>query len=457
MKLIRPWVILLIVITLITVIGVIWFKAERAAGDQQAYRTYQYLSHLRTLDTQLERAILRGALDGFVNYEDIHSIQTRFAKALLSQPDLPSPIPSILQPLSALLNQKQEMTEILRQLSHKKQDVVADATRRSMLLREQLSEHVVDGTLSAEAANSLHYYISYMVGIEFEKPNSESLLPVPNDFSELPESSRINWVNLQHRLSHFTQLRQEYNNTIHELIALDISAPLQSANQILLQLAMDQETRFRQYLRFIVLYIAATVVITGILIATIRHYRNKQTEQRRHATTDHLTGLGNRRRLEDELPGILERAKHNGSQVAVIFVDIDNFKSLNDIFGHAEGDKYLQKVADTMKAAVRKGDIITRFGGDEFIILLEGASRDIAAKVAELVVSNCYGQFKREDGSVIEVGASIGISLFPEDGQTLSEILLQADKAMYRAKHSGKGRIKFHKDLDEYLGRTKRP
>lgn len=160
------------------------------------------------------------------------------------------------------------------------------------------------------------------------------------------------------------------------------------------------------------------------------------------AYRDPLTGLHNRLFLQDNFPRILDNAKEQGEQIAVLFLDLDGFKEVNDTLGHKAGDVLLQKVAKRMKEVVGCRDcILTRLGGDEFVIV--GVhTRDEAARGAELIVKSVCKPFS-VGGIDISIGTSMGVSLYPDHGQTPDELLERADQAMYAVKKTGKNNWTF--------------
>lgn len=165
----------------------------------------------------------------------------------------------------------------------------------------------------------------------------------------------------------------------------------------------------------------------------------------RVAELDPLTQLPNRMLLLDRLNGAIPIAKHYATQLAVLFVDIDNFKEINDTLGHPVGDEVLKFVAQCMVSSVRGADTVSRYGGDEFIVLLAKVSdRAAAMQVAQklrtrLVAPSQIGPY------VLGLSASIGISLYPEDGDDASTLIERADAAMYQAKRRGAGICAFYR------------
>jgi diguanylate cyclase (GGDEF)-like protein len=158
-------------------------------------------------------------------------------------------------------------------------------------------------------------------------------------------------------------------------------------------------------------------------------------EFRALANHDKLTGLPNRSLLYDRLTLAITKSRRQASQLALLFLDLDDFKRVNDSFGHSSGDLLLVELAGRVRTSVRAGDTVARFGGDEFIVLLDGVSgaRD-AARVAAKVLKAVQAPY-RLDGHEVAIGASVGLSLYPSDGTSSDELVRSADAAMYSDKY----------------------
>lgn len=167
-------------------------------------------------------------------------------------------------------------------------------------------------------------------------------------------------------------------------------------------------------------------------------------EASRTGGLDPLTGSLNRTRLLDRFETAIFNAKRHGTRAALLFLDLDDFKAINDSFGHAAGDRALQVVADGLSRLVREMDTVSRHGGDEFLILLaEVAHADDAEVVAEKVLA-ALAAVGTIDQHAVRLSASIGISVYPEDGVDAKTLIDRADAAMYRAKRRGPGGFMFH-------------
>ena len=185
----------------------------------------------------------------------------------------------------------------------------------------------------------------------------------------------------------------------------------------------------------------------GMLIAgeDVTERRAAQARVQHLAYHDALTGLANRPKLEEHVTSALARARRNGLAAAVLYIDLDRFKLVNDTLGHAAGDELLRQVAARLAARTRSSDLLARHGGDEFMLLLgdlEGDARATAERVAHGLLATLEQPFTLE-GHEFEIAASIGIAIHPDDGADMSEVLKRADAALYEAKRGGRGTIRF--------------
>ncbi|WP_018951257.1 EAL domain-containing protein [Thioalkalivibrio sp. AKL12] len=159
---------------------------------------------------------------------------------------------------------------------------------------------------------------------------------------------------------------------------------------------------------------------------------------------DLLTRLPNRALFRDRVDVAISHAHRSGTQLAVLFIDLNRFKVINDSLGHTMGDRLLQEVGQRLQACIRKGDTLSRFGGDEFTLLIPGlASNEAAIQVADKILESLQAPFKIGDQELF-VGASIGIAIYPDAGDNLEALIKNADIAMYREKSSGKTGVRVY-------------
>ena len=180
----------------------------------------------------------------------------------------------------------------------------------------------------------------------------------------------------------------------------------------------------------------------------------KLAEEKAHelATRDPLTGLLNRRSLTERLEHALLYATRHTEQIALLFLDMDKFKSVNDSLGHDAGDELLIQVAQRLRKVVRESDLVARLGGDEFVVLMEGLPcYRSAAEVAKKII-NTMSQPFTICSQTLRTSVSVGIGIYPQDGENVQDLMRSADLAMYHAKQERRGSVQFfHEELNSRL------
>ncbi|TDT43340.1 diguanylate cyclase (GGDEF)-like protein [Halospina denitrificans] len=187
--------------------------------------------------------------------------------------------------------------------------------------------------------------------------------------------------------------------------------------------------------------VACSLVLTGGVYAY--EYSREQAEDRLHrmASTDSLTGLANRKHLRELLDYTVEECHRTKAGFSILGMDLDYFKSVNDRYGHDVGDQVLQQVGSVLEQRLRQADVPARWGGEEFMVLLPGTDREGASRVAENVRETLAASPVRVNGEDLSITTSIGIAEFPEDGNTVRELLIAADNCLYEAKCRGRDRV----------------
>ena len=165
----------------------------------------------------------------------------------------------------------------------------------------------------------------------------------------------------------------------------------------------------------------------------------KEKERLHHlAHYDQLTKIPNRYLLLDRITHLIEQSVRNQSTFSLLYIDLDNFKTINDAKGHTYGDRVLVETALRLKRSIRNSDTVARIGGDEFVILLENTSdKKAIATMAENLIGVISEPFHIQNEE-LKISCSIGIATYPREGSTTDELLAVADKAMYKAKHKGR-------------------
>ena len=187
------------------------------------------------------------------------------------------------------------------------------------------------------------------------------------------------------------------------------------------------------------------LVVASVLALTLTEAAEGATAQMSYmAQHDILTGLPNRALLTDRLTQSMALAQRHGQKVVLLYLDLDNFKQVNDTLGHAVGDALLQAVAQRLSASVRQSDTVCRQGGDEFVLLLAevDTAKDAARAAAMLIEATAEPYLV--DGHRLQVSTSIGLSIYPDDGSDVETLLHNADAAMYHAKKNGRNHFQMY-------------
>jgi diguanylate cyclase (GGDEF)-like protein len=234
-------------------------------------------------------------------------------------------------------------------------------------------------------------------------------------------------------LNKLTRLRQkltEMRGELHDTIVA--TTPLVEANEQLVLAALHAEA------------VAETAVSTlGQLAHSSQH--------------DLLTDLPNRLLLLDRFETAIATARRHDHRIAVLFIDLDHFKHINDTLGHDAGDKVLQLVARRLHSAVRDSDTVSRYGGEEFVVLLPEIHTAADAAVLAEKLLGVIAAPSRVREHRMSLSASLGIALYPEDGEEAATLINRADAAMYRAKRRGPGRYEFYAEKQSLVRRLGEP
>ena len=173
----------------------------------------------------------------------------------------------------------------------------------------------------------------------------------------------------------------------------------------------------------------------------ISDYKKNQTRLEQKAYFDELTGLANRTLLEKTISKAISFSARRKESFAVMFVDLDHFKELNDVCGHQVGDELLKKVAKQLRKCVREEDEIARLGGDEFVAVLTSVKTQAEAGIVAARLNQSILELSQEDEQLVRISASIGVAFYPDDGKNMETLIDRADKAMYAAKQGGKNQF----------------
>ena len=226
-------------------------------------------------------------------------------------------------------------------------------------------------------------------------------------------------------------------------LGLPLGSPASDGRPAEVQIPQPDGTRRAAEMQFA----AAELEGRDVLVVSLHDLTERKRYESRieHlASHDALTGLPNRALLRDRVEQAIVHARRTGSRVALMYVDLDQFKLVNDSWGHPAGDKLLVEMGVRLRAAVREGDTVARLGGDEFVVLLSDVARPGDSAVVARKIASALAQPLAIDGREVQVTASIGIAVWPEDGDGLEALLQCADVAMYRAKDEGRNGYQYY-------------
>ncbi|MDO8349844.1 MAG: diguanylate cyclase [Gallionella sp.] len=218
---------------------------------------------------------------------------------------------------------------------------------------------------------------------------------------------------------------------VHVCIPIIQSGAVGSVLQLVVN--KDEAARVHEFLPYLNVYLreAAPVIEAKRLMDTLRASN----------LTDAMTGLHNRRFLEEFAETLVSSNQRRKSQLSILMLDLDYFKMVNDTYGHDAGDLVLKALAKTMQASVRASDLVIRYGGEEFLIIMQDTGGEAAERVAEKIRADVEGMKVQLPGAVLQKTISIGIAEFPLDSDTFWQAVKYADVAMYNAKEAGRNRV----------------
>lgn len=251
-------------------------------------------------------------------------------------------------------------------------------------------------------------------------------------------------------------------NTVKQTLSMMLAKIAEPARFLeeLRTLDQDRGKRLRGYCRMrdgsVHEYLSIPEFLGNLYLGRVWCWRDvtelkaSQDQLHHQAFHDTLTKLPNRLHLSNTLKHAIELAQRNGSKIAVLFIDLDDFKKINDTEGHATGDQFLISVSARIRAKLREGDTFGRLGGDEFLIILEGLNHEHEIGIAYQRIKEIFKAPLTLNHKQFFISGSIGVSQFPDDGIEPEELIQKADMAMYQAKNSGKNTIYYFEASLEY-------
>lgn len=290
--------------------------------------------------------------------------------------------------------------------------------------------NVNEGIIITDEEFKIFFWNSYMecvTGEKMEKILNENIYEVLPGFNKnYFDSAADDVLNNGHKAFFSAAMHKELSNGIQKF-NLKISRLANGKTKLLFFELNDVTNEFER--------VGQLKGYINELCLLNRKLQKKEKIIRNLAYYDKLTGVANRVLFYEIAERFLNEAKRNNSLLGLMFIDVDNFKSINDTYGHKAGDKALAEIAGMLTKCTRKNDVVARFGGDEFLILLPYIKNFDNYKVIASRITKSRNKIKNSNGEDINISLSIGVSFYPYDGESINELMEQADKAMYDAKH----------------------
>ncbi|WP_261842230.1 GGDEF domain-containing protein [Aliamphritea ceti] len=437
----------IIVSILVAILGLtllfLFVQDQTSSERHQQAEINQYISKLEQLDAKLEKQILLMDSWYFRSYDDLNSVYSQYKAKLASPPSLPETLAPCIPELQANLEKKFPLIEQLKSNNALLRNSLNYLPNLIELMFKGLEDAKRQRKISAETNTLFRNYLqneviqsltNQLVDYRLE---TQQVVPYSG---LLPDELQPLWQNM---LKHLSRLNMHRDNNIKLSQQLDnvaMQPKIEAFNKLFSEhLAFLDEHREQQQ-TWLAVYVLAGLLLISVLIYALRHYHEQHYFHKTESMTDTLTGLGNRRLLEHKLPVLFNEAKRNHTSLGILFIDLDGFKTVNDTLGHQRGDELLRHIANELQLSLRENDLVIRFGGDEFVLAIANANKDILERIAKNTLRLCSTRLEEN----IQVSASIGISHFPSNTRNMHELVGLADKAMYQAKQDGKQCVRFY-------------
>ncbi|MBN3563722.1 GGDEF domain-containing protein [Aliamphritea spongicola] len=420
------------------------FVQDKTSSERhQQAEINQYISKLEQLDAKLEKQILLMDSWYFRSYDELNSVYTDYKETLASPPSLPDTLAPCIPELQASLEEKFPLIEQLKSNNALLRNSLNYLPNLIEVMFNRLETAKQQRQITAETSILFRNYLqneviqsltNQLVDYRLE---THQVMPYSG---LLPEELQPLWENM---LKHLSLLNMHRDNNIklsQQLESIAMQSKIEDFNKLFSEhLAFLDEHREQQQ-TWLGIYVLAGLLLISVLIYALRHYHEQHYFHKTESMTDTLTGLGNRRLLEQQLPVLFNEAKRNHTSLGILFIDLDGFKAVNDTLGHQQGDELLRHIANELQLSLRENDLVIRFGGDEFVLAIANANKDILERIAKNTLRLCSTTLEQN----IRVSASIGISHYPSNTRNMHELVELADQAMYQAKQEGKQCIRFY-------------
>lgn len=421
--------------------------------SRKAHEVDSLLLNVIQVDTEITENILKTRSQLTLHYDDISDSQHRLKLLLDEFEPLLVDHPSSLEPQ---LNSIAQLSLTLDESIEKFKAINAQVSQRQHYikfladeLKKKTEVHQVHNIVNKIVITVFHARIFGYRSIELNTKRDVSALKEITKGNER-ETQRLIDNFLQH-LNQLLSLEAKESLVMDTILKHDLRQEAQLVRQELVTNQFKMFVNGREIQRYLILYASFLVLLIIFFIVNRLNLKNYALQHKKHSERDHLTQLRNRRVFIKRLEAIIEYQSG-----ALLFIDLDGFKIINDDLGHSVGDETLKNIAQKLVAITDKGAFneisadVFRLGGDEFVILIEYKNMTNSVQTlddfANMVVEECVFRLA-EPFNDYSVSVSVGIAQFPEQGKNIADILNCADKAMYYSKQHGRSRYTFYSDI----------
>ena len=443
---------LLPVFVIFFVILISYNYIEGQAVDRQAQQNqiHRYISQLEKMDANLDRQILRMDSWYFSNYDKVNRVYRDYLDTLDSPPILPDNLTAVIPKIKRYLKVKYSLVEKLKSSNAVLRNSINYLPDLVSAMDLEITQALKEQQITPFQASKLRHRLQDIV---FQGATRRLISRVSNSPSlsspvKLPPVLKKSWQNMRKHIKVLMRYKQQDEDLNEQLEQTQLHEQLALLNSLFANYLLDIEEKQQLQKWWLIGYYLVAIILIIVLFVAVRYYRKLHSLHRIESLTDPLTGLGNRRKLAEQIPIYLAKANQANDTVGMLFIDLDGFKKVNDNMGHKTGDQLLQKISSSMQASLRQNDLITRIGGDEFVVVIPSASTSNLRRIAQNLIKTCTVTVDHMDKQ-LAVSASVGISCYPDDTRRPNELLEFSDKAMYQAKLNGKSCIAFYIDIKD--------
>ena len=426
-----------------------YFEFEKTSQFQQNNSIHSYVNEIEKLDASLDKQILLINSWYFSNYDSVNQVSSKYQELLDTPPYLPKKLESVLLELNRQLASKTGLIEQVKSNNA----VLRNSLNYLPALTNQIALSLEVAGEQEQLTNvQINVYKQYMYRLAFQGIASQIIHhrtgineKIPS-LADLPAEVIVFWKNLNVHIKMLIEVKQ-LDKDLHEQIEqIEMKNNIELLAGMFSEYLEESDKQLKQYQSWFVGYLfIGFITITGFFIA-LRYYNHQHRKYKNETLTDPLTGLGNRRKLDKAMSVYVDQARKSKTTVGVFFIDLDGFKNVNDTLGHKKGDQLLQQMAKNLESSLRLNDLITRIGGDEFVVVVPNANIEALQRIADQILELLTLEIEHSDESVL-VSASIGISCYPIDTEGAVQLIEYADEAMYQAKADGRSCIRFFMDI----------